>query len=132
MPEPVPKFAVPDEIRINPSFVIVKLPVFKVPPVTSKPALLLTVTPDEGSIEKLPPTGMVIKPPVNVILPPPETEFVPLMVNVVFISSLFIISSSNTVFPLIVVFEDPVNSTVPLVPALKVPLLVQFPYTLRV
>ena len=108
--------AVPDETRIRPALVIVKLPVVSEPPFTSKPAIAGIAIALAGLTVKLPPTGIVIRPLVNKRLPPLVTVVVPLTVRVVFKLPLVILSSSKLVVPLMMAFEAPANSTIPLVP----------------
>ncbi len=105
----MPKVAVPEDIRINPAFVIVKLPVLKVPPVMSNPAVFGILSPELGLIAKLPPIGIVINPPVNVKLPPLDILVEPLIVINVERFPLSIINSSKVVVPEIVTLPTPVN-----------------------
>lgn len=130
-PELVPKFAVPEKIRINPSLVIVKWPVFNVPPVTSMPASAGIVMPLLGLIEKLPAVGIMILPLLNVRLPPLVIVLVPFMVMVLSKLPLLIINSSKFVLPLIEMFEVPANSIIPFVPGIKAPLFSQLPFTCK-
>ena len=82
---------------------------FKVPPVTSNPAVFGILSPKLGLIAKLPPLGIFIKPPVSIKLPPLDMLVEPLIVNVVERLPLSIINSSKIVVPEIVASTAPVN-----------------------